>query len=286
MAADFTVQMINATIAFEQIVDTTKQAGSGFLVSAPDPQGQPRTVLVTARHHISGMPRDVARIGLRSAAADGSWSLKWTPVNLRVAATPQWTEHPTADVAVMTVSVPPEIAAAAIPLSWLATSETFGEAGVGPGDEMVTLGYPCGYSSNRYGFPILRAGRIASYPVTPAAAFPTFILDFTVLPGNSGGPVFMPEDARRGSGRGPIRPFVAGVLTQTSDLLDLGFVTHAHYVRETIARMDQVGAWTRPPAVAGAQLYSPRAAVRIRPGGRSGPRRSCSSAGPWAEGHP
>lgn len=248
MAADFTVQMINATVAFEQLAeDGTKRAGSAFLVQAPDPKGRPRVVLVTARHHISGMPRDEARIGLRTQAEGGGWSLRWAPVAVRIAGAPQWTEHPTADIAVMTVSVPPEIARNAIPLNWLAGPDTFDKDGVGPGDEMVTLGYPCGYSSNRYGFPILRAGRIASYPLTPVGDFATFILDFTVLPGHSGGPVFMPEDARRGSGRGPIQPFVAGVLTQSSDLLDLGFVTHAQYVRETIARMDATGPWVRPP---------------------------------------
>ena len=244
MAIDFTVQMIQATVNFEQSLgNETKRTGSAFFVNAPDPQGRPRTVLVTARHLVQTMPNDQARLGLRFQQPDGAWRLRWSTVQVRVAGIPQWTEHPAQDVAVMTVQVPPEIARAAIPLEWLAQSDTFERYDVGPGDEMVTLGYPGGYSANKLGFPILRAGRIASYPLGPLTEFPTFILDFTVMPGHSGGPVFMPEDARRRSGSSVLsRPFVAGVLSQSSDSLELGFVTHAQFVREAIALMDQSAA--------------------------------------------
>src|SRR5690606_40233885 len=63
-------------------------------------------------------------------------------------------------------------------------------------------------------------------------------MDFVVFPGNSGGPVFMPPDPSQ-----PDRPFVAGVLTQQVELnsehLGIGVVTHAAYVREAIALLDQ-----------------------------------------------
>ena len=61
---------------------------------------------------------------------------------------------------------------------------------------MMTLGFPRGLAANAAGFPILRAGRVASYPVAPARIFPTFLLDFSVFPGNSGGPVFMSGPSR------------------------------------------------------------------------------------------
>lgn len=244
MAIDFTVQMIKATVNLEQSLgDGNKRTGSAFFVSAPDPGGRPRIVMVTARHLLRSMPGDEARAGLRFERPDGSWRLRWTPVPVRAAGEPRWTEHPVQDVAVMSLRVPPEIARDAIPLDWLAETDSFTRYDVGPGDEMVTLGYPGGYSANTLGFPILRAGRIASYPLGPLTQFPTFILDFTVIPGHSGGPVFMPEDARRRSGQAPMtRPFVAGVLAQSSDRLDVGFVVHAQFVRETIALMDQAAA--------------------------------------------
>src|SRR5690606_23961859 len=71
-----------------------------------------------------------------------------------------------------------------------------------------------------------------------------FLLDFTVFPGNSGGPVFMSEGARRRPGAPEAQEvqFVAGLLTQQVELnnerLEIGIVTHAKYIRETIARMD------------------------------------------------
>ena len=52
-------------------------------------------------------------------------------------------------------------------------------------------------SADAAGFPILRSGRVASYPLAPASVFPTFLMDFSVFPGNSGGAVFMAQGARR-----------------------------------------------------------------------------------------
>ena len=116
------------------------------------------------------------------------------------------------DVAVMTVTAPPEFAKAAIPLAWLAKDDTFDQYAVGPGDELMALGFPRGLAANSAGFPILRAGRVASYPLAPSANNPTFLLDFAVFPGNSGGPVYMAQGARRrptgearGAGDDPFR---------------------------------------------------------------------------------
>src|SRR4030095_9983299 len=106
---------------------------------------------------------------------------------------------------------------------YLAADDTFTKYRVGAGDEMMALGFPRGLAANQAGFPILRSGRVASYPVAPAKIFPTFLLDFSVFPGNSGGPVSMSEQAHRRSGAdGPAAPqdveFIAGLLTQQVEL--------------------------------------------------------------------
>jgi hypothetical protein len=83
---------------------------------------------------------------------------------------------------------------------------------------------------------------VASYPVAPAKIFPTFLLDFSVFPGNSGGPVFMTDQDHRSNvstAGGHDQPeFIAGLLTQQVELnnerLEIGIVTHAKYIRETI----------------------------------------------------
>jgi hypothetical protein len=54
----------------------------------------------------------------------------------------------------------------------------------------MCLGYPLGLESGAGGFPILRSGRIASYPIWPSSNLKTFLLDMTTYGGNSGGPVF------------------------------------------------------------------------------------------------
>lgn len=43
--------------------------------------------------------------------------------------------------------------------------------------------------SNEEGFPILRTGIIASYPIFPSKDMKTFLVDSEIYKGNSGGPV-------------------------------------------------------------------------------------------------
>lgn len=246
MIADLAVELIHATVQIEQpLGDGTRTVGTGFLINAPTLDGQPRTVLVTANHVLQRMPGAQARIGYRIANADGSWS--YAPQKFEIRDTdgnPRWTQHPTRDVAAITVKAPPEFAKAAIPKDWLAGDETFAAYAVGAGDQMMALGFPRGLSANPAGFPILRSGRVASFPLAPAAAFPTFLLDFTVFPGNSGGPVFMAEGVRRRPGGGESQEvqFIAGLLTQqvelNSERLEIGIVTHARFIHETLALMD------------------------------------------------
>ena len=71
-------------------------------------------------------------------------------------------------------------------------------------------------------------------------------MDFSVFPGNSGGPVFMAEGARRRPGAAESQEvqFVAGLLTQQVELsgerLEIGIVTHAKFIRETLAILDKI----------------------------------------------
>lgn len=297
MAPDFPVELINATVQLEQDQgDNTKTVGTGFLVSAPTPDGKPRTVLITAGHLLERMPRPDVSVGWRMSLGGGGWRYAPGPVTIRAAlateptATPAaaavpvtpaykalksssletapveaplalpvaspkpaprqyaplWVRHPTQDIAAIAIKAPPEFAKAAIPLSWLADDATFARYGVQPGDEMMALGFPRGLSSNKAGFPILRWGRVASYPLEPVTNFPTFLLDFRVFDGNSGGPVFMADPGRGASGAGAY--FVAGVLTRQvesrGDRLEIGIVVHARHVREAIALLDR----RAPPA--------------------------------------
>ena len=250
MVMDLAVELIQATVQLEQpLGDGTRTVGTGFLISSTGPDGQPRTVLVTANHVFQKMPGATARIGYRISNADGSWSYSPQPVKIRDGDGHElWTHHPSRDVAAIAIKAPPEFAKAAIPQSYLAADETFQQYKIGAGDEMMALGFPRGLSANAAGFPILRSGRVASYPIAPAKIFPTFLLDFSVFPGNSGGPVFVSRDAAAvaPASNGDSAPaagpgFIAGLLTQQVELnnerLEIGIVTQAKYIRETIAMM-------------------------------------------------
>ena len=85
-------------------------------------------------------------------------------------------------------------------------------------------------------------------PVEPVSVSPTFLLDFRVFPGNSGGPVFMSEADRRrpGADQSQEVQFIAGMLTQQVEQndvrLEIGIVTDAEFIRETIAELDQPAA--------------------------------------------
>lgn len=247
MVMDLAVELIHATVQLEQpLGDGTRTVGTGFLISTPNPDGTTRTVLITANHVLQKMPGQNARIGYRVSNADGSWSYSPQQVKIRDNDGRElWTHHPSRDVAAISIKAPAEFAKAALPERYLAADDTFDTYKVNAGDEMMALGFPRGLSANAAGFPILRSGRVASYPLGPAKVFPTFLLDFSVFPGNSGGPVFISR-ASKTQGMTQVADdsdpgFIAGLLTQqvelNSERLEIGIVTHAKFVRETLALM-------------------------------------------------
>ncbi len=246
MPFDFTTAMIQATVPVASAPGGPATIGTGILVSDPTPDGTPRVVLVTARHVIQNIGGAQVQIALHLKNADGTWRKEWRAEPSADGERPLWTGHPVYDVAVLPVTVPPEVAAAAIPASWFADGDTFARQDVQPGDAVEALGYPAGLASDSRGFAILRVGHMASYPLTPDTDG-TFLVDFAVVSGNSGGPVFTSRRTGRGppleGAQGP-QPdeFVAGVLAQQivpgGQSINLGLVVHALYIRQTLLQLD------------------------------------------------
>ncbi|HLK25476.1 MAG TPA: serine protease [Caulobacteraceae bacterium] len=251
MVADFSAQLMQATVQVEQqLPNGTHIIGTGFLIDDPTPDGHARTVLVTANHVFDRMSGPEAHVGYRVEGSDGSWRFDPKPIVIRSGKAPLWSHLASRDVAAIVVKAPPAFAKAAIPLAWLASGDTFEKYDIRPGDEMMVLGYPQGLSADSAGFPILRSGRVASRVVAPSASAPTFLLDFRVFPGNSGGPVYISDANRRVPGEPQPKDaeFVTGMLTQQVELnnerLEIGIVTDAAFIRDTIALLDQP---TSPP---------------------------------------
>jgi S1-C subfamily serine protease len=230
---DMAVELIHATVQIEASYgDGTRNVGTGFLVETDDAYGASRVILVTAGHVLERMPGPVMTIGYRHAE-DGAWKYHPQRVEIRQGETPLWVTASGQDIAVIEIVADPDIVKAAIPAEWLADEAAFESYGMGPGDEMMALGYPWGMSANGAGFAILRSGKVASYPVAPTRDYPTFLLDFSVFPGNSGGPVFVERQSAQGD-----QVLITGVMTQQLELnnqrLEIGVVTQASYVREAL----------------------------------------------------
>ena len=173
--------------------------GTVFVIARPIPNSQlGRPVLVTAAHVLEQMQGETAVLYLRRKVDEKTNSWEKVPYQLQIRANgqPLWKKHPEADVAVMYISIPQDVSFVPASTLMLADDKMLMEYDVRPGDELRCLGYPLGVVSNDAGFPVLRSGRIASYPLLPTDKTKTFLLDFRVFKGNSGGPVYFVERNR------------------------------------------------------------------------------------------
>jgi hypothetical protein len=171
--------------------------GTAFIVARPIPD-HPLTalyVLVTAAHVLEDMPSDNAILQLRRRA-NGGWVRIPMPIRIRANGQPLWRKHPQADVAVMYVPVPGDAGLEMASTDLLASDADLAKFEIHPGDELECLGYPLGLEANDAGFPVLRSGTIASYPLLPTATTKSFLFDFRIFKGNSGGPVYFTDRNR------------------------------------------------------------------------------------------
>jgi S1-C subfamily serine protease len=142
-----------------------------------------------------------------------------------------------------------------LPSALLADDKILAEYGVHPGDEAMCLGFPLGAVSSEAGFPVLRSGKIASYPLIPTDETKTFLYDFPVFQGNSGGPVYMtsPNRVYGGATHVGVTQMLLGIVIQEEFVtqsikelyssterrypLGLAIVAHAKFVQEAIAML-------------------------------------------------
>jgi hypothetical protein len=245
---DFATALMTSTIKIEGEGST----GTGFLLEQPHGGDSARAacILVTTAHVLAQLPGETVTLHLRRRSGERFERLP-VPLRVRRAGRPLWVQHPVADVAVMPVALPAEAHVVLTGCDRLATDETLAELAIGPGEEVLVLGFPFGAESSAAGFPILRGGRIASYPLLPTRDLRTFLMDFPVFTGNSGGPVFITSASRRrgasldGKGFGWVLGLVSRLRqvrerrtsldeTVMTHSLSLAVVVHASFVREVI----------------------------------------------------
>jgi hypothetical protein len=169
--------------------------GTGFIIGKPDPTNPPKAfyTLITAAHVLQSVRGNNIILVLRKRSESGLWKRLEKPIQIRKENKPEWKTHPQVDLAGMFVRLPDGVIETLLTTDFLVTDEQLEKYEIHPGFEILCLGYPFGAEANSYGFPILRSGKIASYPLTPTKELKSFLFDFTVFRGNSGGPVYFIE---------------------------------------------------------------------------------------------
>jgi S1-C subfamily serine protease len=222
-----------------------------------DDAGKTKAVLITAAHVLNDMIGPSVVLVMRRKLPDGSWQEAPIAVPIQSGGRPLWVRHPRADVAAINLPpVPEEVKPVILNMDFLATDQMLEKFEVHPGDELNVLGFPLGYSHTG-GFPVLRSGKIASFPLVPTSQNTYFLLDFRVFKGNSGGPVYLVQMGRAFGGNYNFQSvqFLAGLVSEEvsateqfqglyenrveSYPLGLAKIVPAPYISETIKLLPQ-----------------------------------------------
>lgn len=240
-------------------IQDEKSFGTVFIMGEPIP-GQPGKgsyVLITAAHVLDDMKGDAAVLFLRKRVGTTYVKIPYS-IKIRNNGIPLWVRHPQVDVAAMRTALPQDADIQIFSTDLLATDKMLEELEIHPGDELLVLGFPYGAEANEAGFPVLRSGRIASFPLTPTSETRTFLLDFPVFNGNSGGPIYMHDENRvyGGSTHIGIVRMIMGVVSQEHGLeervqslsetvvrkhkLGLAVIVHARFVSEILSMLPPI----------------------------------------------
>jgi len=252
-ADDLNTQLMNATLKIAH----EKSTATAFFLSRPtanDPQ-KVQFLLVAAAHFFETMPGDAVTLWFRRQDGEGVYEKVPVKLIVRQEGKPLWVKHPSADVAVVSMVPPNWSQVPRISLDLLASDETLKTNTIHPGDAVMSLGYPHLVEGNGAGFPILRSGPIASFPLTPTKTNKTFLVSMNTFEGDSGGPVYIAESNRLSSdGKSPrdtrlILGLVVGqhFLDEEAKMiyeavkvrhrLGIAIVVHAAFIKETIDRL-------------------------------------------------
>jgi hypothetical protein len=218
--------------------------GTVFILGKPTSDGKAAFVMITAAHVFEDIDGDTGTITFRSKVEEGKFFETPYSINLRHLGVPLYVKHPDVDVAALYVTMPTEFSSTLLlPIGLLASDEWLKKFEIHPGDELLCLGYPL-FASADHGFPILRSGKIASYPLVPAKQHKNWLFDFRVFGGNSGGPVYFVDRNRLYGGTthlGETIQFVVGLVTSQLNAalvsnreLQIGVVIPAVFIRETL----------------------------------------------------
>jgi len=154
-------------------------------------------LLVTANHVLSSISDDYVVINYPEESEKGYVYYKKS-IRIRNDGIPLWKSHndTTIDIAVVKLAIGNFHTNNLVSTDYLASEEVLEQFQIRPGDILYCVGFPEGASANEYGFPILKSGVIASYPILPSILYKYFLYDCELFPASSGSPVYLCEAGR------------------------------------------------------------------------------------------
>lgn len=183
--AEPAVEALRATV---RLTDG-QNGGTGFIVASDKKEGTNQLLLVTAAHVLKKMSSPTCTLVLRACSEKGEFVRKEMPLTLRDGEKPRWVNHPEMDVAVMAVTLSKDIALQPFGAEQIATSAFAEDGRLHVGQDVFIPCFPAKTEANAAGWPILRKGMVATYPLHPLNKAKTFFVDYSHFGGDSGSPV-------------------------------------------------------------------------------------------------
>lgn len=174
-----------------------------------------RTFLVTNRHVFDKR----SKVWLRLNTDDGKIKMFEQDLHFPNGDT-QWLAHPDTDVDLALLSVNPDvlkqnnIQPVFISEELFGYSKKFEETGISVGDEAYVVGFPMGIAGEEQNYPCVKAGLISRIDDEIIKAKKAFIVDSSIFPGNSGGPVILkPTSTFLNDTKAVSHPYLLGVIS-------------------------------------------------------------------------
>jgi Trypsin-like peptidase domain len=189
-------------------------------------------VVVTAAHILSTAPKGPFYFVARIAEGDGDPQIVLVELRPPQSSGPIFVKHPLYDIGAFEIQIPPHLAHLITFPSFL-NEKAIGSERDRPraGQDVLFVGFPRVLPGTAGGFPVLRAGKIASYSGSRSGKQQVFLINTDVYPGDSGGPVF----AARSGGK----PRLVGMVTARAGrdpnaIVPLAIALDATTIHETL----------------------------------------------------
>ncbi|MGV3532317.1 MAG: trypsin-like serine peptidase [Chthoniobacteraceae bacterium] len=218
---------------------TQKGAATGFVIARRDPRapGGLVPVVFTSAHVLASMEKGPLYIAIRVPGADDEPDVAVLELQTQGSKAPQFVRHPQFDIGAFELKIPAEVADLVQLPSFIEERELARQrVRLRAGTDVSFLGFPDVLPGTTGAFPVLRSGKVASYPTGASKGQRRFLINADVYPGDSGAPVFI---SRRGN-----RPELVGIIVERigkdrRSFAHLAVAIDSIAIHETLRLLDQ-----------------------------------------------